>query len=620
MNFGFLASPWIANFALFFLALSLSYLLTPMFAHVAKRLGIVAVPQGGRHIHTQATPLAGGVPVFVAYHAGMGVLLWSGLLPVDHKICTSYPGFLLASLILLGVGLVDDARNIKPLVKLAGQIVAASCIFFVADIRFAGLSSLITFPLWADYLVTVFWIVLAVNAFNLIDGMDGVAAGLATIIALGTAGVQFFLHDQINAIPYLIFAGACIGFLRFNFNPASVFLGDTGSMFLGLSLATLPLVTGTRKEFLSAVTIPLLMMGIPFFDTMVAIWRRGARSLIAQFLKQPTHGVMSGDKDHVHHRVLAYFANQRKAALFLYGINILLVVAALSMLMLDTRGIGLFLIVFMLICALVIRHLSAVELWDTGRLVLLRTTSRQWYKLRIPIYIAADFTAMGAAWFISRALVSLPITGETFRNGFLLFALPLFILLLLFRVYNRIWTRARPHEFAVIPCAVLISGGVILAALHLFDITYDGCIREVFIFCVVVCWPLLGMRMLSSFLRDYVGLLSERRQNDLPTRTIVFGCGGRFALFMYEHNRNRDNLQRRIVGLLDDDLLLRDRHIAGFKVLGPLEFLPLIAGKTGANEILVTPALSAERLRDVCRIAAQVNCRVTLFEVGERRA
>ena len=614
-----LASPWFNNAALFVLAFAVSLVLTPLWARIARRLGIVAVPVGGRHIHTKATPLGGGVAVFLAFHLTIGMALLAAKIPLENPAGRGYPGFFAASLLLLAVGLVDDARNIRPLAKLAGQIAAASFVFYIG-IRVSLLGPMAWMPLWLDYAATVFWITLVVNAFNLIDGMDGVTAGLAMIISFGTAGAQFFLGNTIGAAPYLILAGACLGFLRYNFNPASVFLGDAGSMFIGFSLAVFPLVTGTHKEFLPAVTIPLLMMGIPFFDTVVAVWRRSVRALLARHLGLVgTGGVMSGDREHVHHRILGYFANQRKAAFFLYGVNVLLALAAFSLLAWKTRGIGFFLIVFMLVTALVVRHLNAVELWDTGRLVLNRTTSRQWHRLRVPIYITADFLAMMAAWFATRGLLSMPVDGWSFRSGFLLFALPVFAMLALFRVYNRIWTRARPHEFAIIPCAIVLAGVMTLAAFHILDICHEGCFAETFVFCMAAGWPLLGTRLFSSFLRDYMGVLYDRRRRKAGGAcAVVFGCGGRFALYLHEQSRQPDENRRAIAGVLDDDPLLKGRLIAGFKVFGPLEALPLLVGKTGASEILVTPRLTPERREDILRIAHKTNCKVTFFEVEEK--
>ena len=614
-----LTSPWLLNFALFALTACAALFFTPVWARAARRLGIVAAPVGGRHIHTRATPQGGGVAVFLAFHIGLALFVAARQIPPRELLLSGFPGFFLASLLLLAVGLVDDARNIRPLTKLLGQAAAATCVFLMAGVRLSRLGPLAGMPLWLDYAATVLWVTLVINAFNLIDGMDGVASGLAVIISFGTAGAQLFLGNPLDALPYLLLAGACLGFLRHNFHPASVFLGDTGSMFIGLSLASFPLMTGTHKEFLPAATIPLLMMGIPFYDTMAAVWRRTVRAILARFFGvSGGGGIMSGDKDHVHHRALAHFASQRKAVFFLYGVNVLLAVGALSLLMWKARGTGLFIVVFMLITALVVRHLNAVELWDTGRLVLNQTSGRLWHRLRVPVYIAADFAAMSLSWLATRALLSLPVTGESFRSGFLLLALPVFMALLVSRVYNRIWTRARPHEFATIPCAVALAGCVALALLHLLDICCEHSLPETVLFCVAAAWPLLGMRMFSFFLRDYMGLLDERRLGAGGARSIIFGCGGRFALYLHERNRQPAASRRAIAGLLDDDPLLKGRIISGFKVFGPLEALPLLVGKTGAGELVVTPKLAPGRRAEILRVASRANCHVVFFEVGEQ--
>ncbi|MCL1888655.1 MAG: hypothetical protein FWF96_07285, partial [Kiritimatiellaeota bacterium] len=608
---GVFASPWFVNAALFLLALGVSYALTPVWSRLALRLGIVAHPVGGRHIHTKATPLGGGVAVFLAFHLGMGAFMLAGKVRCGEFLLAGWPGFSLASLGLLAVGLVDDARNMRPVVKLAGQVAAALCVFFFSGIRLAHIGALSWMPVWLDGMATVFWITLVINAFNFTDGMDGVTAGLAAIISLGTAGAQFFLRNTADAAPYLALAGACLGFLRHNFHPASVFMGDTGSMFIGFALATLPLMTGTHSEFVPAAIFPFLIMGIPFFDTMVAIWRRVARTLLARAEKAVVGGVMSGDKDHVHHRALAYFADQRKAVWFLYGVNLLLAVAALSVLARKSRGTGLFIVVFMVITALVVRHLKAVELWDTGRLVLNRTAGRKWKRMRIPIYVLADLLAAAGAWTAAHGLLSQKINGETYRSGlFMALLLSMFILFGAFRLYNRMWTRARPHEFAAIPCAIALTGLVTLAVFYLFGLHHEDGGPKTVIFCVVVCWPVLGFRMFSSFLRDYMGVLHDRRHREDAARVIVLGCGGRFELYVHEQNRRTEERRRVIAGLLDDDPLLKGRLVAGLRVFGPLEALPLLVGKTGAGELIVTPKLGPGRREEVLRAAKKTNCRV----------
>ena len=192
-------------------------------------------------------------------------------------------------------------------------------LFFYNGIRWGNIIDGI--PKWLDCGFTVFWIVGAINAFNLIDGLDGLASGLALIASLGLT-ISLISRNLISeTIPFLALGGACLGFLRYNFNPASVFLGDTGSMFLGMTISTLPLLTGSSQELAVSLGMPLLVMGVPIFDTFLAIWRRSVRALLpnahrGEIPNQGGGAVMQPDKDHLHHRLLRLLSNnQRKAAL-----------------------------------------------------------------------------------------------------------------------------------------------------------------------------------------------------------------------------------------------------------------------------------------------------------------
>ena len=202
----------------------------------------------------------------------------------------------------------------KLLAGLIGQLSIASMVYFWCGISFRSVLPML--PWWIDFPFTVFWIVGAVNAFNLIDGLDGLASGLAVIAATGMAGSLFFLESPGQMFLYLAFIGSLLGFLRYNFNPASIFLGDTGSMFLGFFLSTMPLATNTSGSFLVGIGVPLLAMGVPIFDTALAIVRRTVRALIKKESNSDRGGtkLMQPDSDHIHHRLLRRFVSQRKTA------------------------------------------------------------------------------------------------------------------------------------------------------------------------------------------------------------------------------------------------------------------------------------------------------------------
>lgn len=230
-------APYLLVFAAAFI---LSLLLTPIVRNVNRRLGMVDTP-GGRRINKKPIPRGGGVAVIASFLiAATAFVLISG-----RSLSPAIPNAVFFRMVALAVGLgllgfVDDRFGMKPTVKLAGQIAVAVLAFFWCHVGFHSFFDVI--PLWLDLPLTVFWIVGAINAFNLIDGLDGLASGLAVIASAGMAGALFFAASPGQMIIHLAFMGAVLGFLRYNFNPASVFLGDTGAMFLGFFLSTLSLI------------------------------------------------------------------------------------------------------------------------------------------------------------------------------------------------------------------------------------------------------------------------------------------------------------------------------------------------------------------------------------------
>ena len=176
---------------------------------------------------------------------------------VSNGICLKMAILALATALL---GLADDRFSLPPKLKLLGQLVIAFLVWWWADLGFNDLWP--SLPKWLDCALTVFWITGAVNAFNLIDGLDGLASGIAFIATLGMAGGGFFVPEPPTTLFYFAFAGGLLGFLRYNYHPASVFLGDCGSMFIGFVVSTLPLVSHVPNSFLVSVGVPLLAMGV----------------------------------------------------------------------------------------------------------------------------------------------------------------------------------------------------------------------------------------------------------------------------------------------------------------------------------------------------------------------
>jgi UDP-N-acetylmuramyl pentapeptide phosphotransferase/UDP-N-acetylglucosamine-1-phosphate transferase len=237
----------------FLAAFVVTYLLTPGVRALAARFGVVDLP-GERRPHKRPTARGGGLAVVAGIYAAcaIGLAFPGGAQPGGYDFHW-WLNFLPASLILLVVGLVDDVRGLGAWTKLAGQILAALWIA-LSGTQF-GMVFGHAFPPFLDGLLVVVWIVAVINAYNLIDGLDGLASGLAVVSATGLCGVLILLHQAGAVLVLVALIGACLAFLRYNFHPATIFLGDTGSMSIGLILGVVSLQTTTKHPFFLAMTV-----------------------------------------------------------------------------------------------------------------------------------------------------------------------------------------------------------------------------------------------------------------------------------------------------------------------------------------------------------------------------
>jgi UDP-GlcNAc:undecaprenyl-phosphate/decaprenyl-phosphate GlcNAc-1-phosphate transferase len=281
----------------FFIAL----LLTPILRDVFRSYNIVDQP-GHRKIHAYPIPRIGGIPIAIAYGVAMSSLGPDQSGGLGETTWRLLPG---AALIFL-VGLVDDFFTLKPWVKLAGQVVAA-LVVFVGGLHLAALAGH-PLPIWLDLPLTVMWLLLSTNALNLIDGLDGLCAGIGLVATLTLFGAAAMTNNIPLAIVTLPLAGALLGFLSYNMNPATVFLGDSGALLIGFLLGCYGMIWTQKTATLLSMIIPLLALSVPLLDVMLAILRRFLK-------KQP---VFMADRGHIHHRLLDSGLTPRKAVSVLY--------------------------------------------------------------------------------------------------------------------------------------------------------------------------------------------------------------------------------------------------------------------------------------------------------------
>ncbi|MEJ2705536.1 MAG: MraY family glycosyltransferase, partial [Sedimentisphaerales bacterium] len=302
---------------------------TAMMIHIARRLQIVDMP-GVRKIHSQPVPRIGGVAIFVSMIGlVIPVLLLHNFIGqtfrlLQFKIVT----MLGAGALMFLVGLVDDIRGLRVRTKLAAQL-AAALLVCAAGIRIESIPITSSYTLqfgWFSWLFTLVWIIGITNAINLSDGLDGLAAGISAIACGVIAVLAIHGGDIVMAILMLALLGSLSGFLLFNFEPAKVFMGDSGSLFLGFTIASASVLSATKTETIVGLALPILALGIPIFDTLFSMLRR--------FLER--RSMFAPDRSHFHHRLLALGLRQRHVVLTAYFVTLL--AAGLGMFMLVTRN------------------------------------------------------------------------------------------------------------------------------------------------------------------------------------------------------------------------------------------------------------------------------------------
>ena len=348
------------------LAFVFSLLLTPLVRDTFRRWGVVDQPDQIRKHHKHPIPRVGGIAIAVSYLAAIGTGL---LLPFTYsssiaKFLPQAWKLLPAVAIVFAIGLLDDLRGLRPSQKLIGQTVAAMVAYWAG----VHIDLLAYHPLsiWVSFPLTIIWLVGCTNALNLIDGLDGLAAGVglfATITMLLAALLHQNLYLVLVTMPLV---GCLLGFLRYNFNPASVFLGDCGSLLIGFLLGVFGALSSQKSATLLGMTAPLMAVAIPLLDTGLSIVRRFLRH-------QPIFGA---DRGHIHHRLLDRGLTPRQVALLMYGICSLAATLSLVQSAAQNRFGGLIIVLFVMGAWIGIQNLGYAE-FGVARQMIFKGTFRR---------------------------------------------------------------------------------------------------------------------------------------------------------------------------------------------------------------------------------------------------
>jgi UDP-GlcNAc:undecaprenyl-phosphate/decaprenyl-phosphate GlcNAc-1-phosphate transferase len=309
-------------FVCFISAMCVALFITPFVARWASRKGICDYPSS-RRVHLDCIPRAGGIALFVSF---ISIYLFFFSVTSDQSFRFVLEReqffFILGAACIFSLGLWDDFKGLSPWVKFAGQIGVGLLVWFGGiDVELLSVTLYkgVSLPSWLSLIITIFWVVLLVNAINLIDGLDGLAAGICLFVSITLLSLCFSMGNPMLIIGFSALAGACLGFLRYNFNPASIFMGDCGSYLLGYLLAALTIQGAMKSQATVALLIPIIALGVPLLDTLLAPIRR---FILGKDMFKP-------DQSHIHHILLKLGYSQRHVVVMIYGVTVFLGVIAL---------------------------------------------------------------------------------------------------------------------------------------------------------------------------------------------------------------------------------------------------------------------------------------------------
>ena len=609
----------------FVVAFLVTFLITPYCRKLAFRFNMVDKPDEIRRLHQEKTPRNGGIAIFLGFHAACAVTLlvpWPEGTSIGADL---WAKIAIVSTAIFALGLTDDIKPFSPLIKLAGQCLVVVAAFFLGF----RMESILGYqlPVFLDFVLTMGWMLVIMNAFNLIDGMDGLATGLSLIAVVGLCFGLFLQGNTRFVLLMLPIAGACLAFLKFNFHPASIFLGDSGSLLLGFMIALLALISSAKSTAAVALAVPFFAVGLPLFDTILAVWRRSTRRLLnGEEENSQNPGVMTADKEHIHHRLLTAGLSQHQTAIILYAINLALIIAALSAIFYHSSANGIFVLSFVLGLYIIIRHLARIELWQTGQLIsegLKRPPKKGICTLMYPILdvivLAVGFEL--ALFLLEISDISILDIASMEILTPIWISIP-FILLVFSGMYKRVWSRARLNDYFKLGC--VLGAGILLASGVTF-ISANGETQKVIllltVFNFLIVIPAIFFNRISLRLILELTAMSDRRHlcSTDCTRVLIYGAGAQAMSLLKEsaHPDHESFESTHVAGFIDEDVNLWQRFVYGYKVHGGLDKLPDVVQKEKIDKVIITSEPSAETKHEILNLSEKFGFTVTQWVTGE---
>ncbi len=579
-----------------FLILSVSIVMSAVLTYAvrayATRRGFVAAPKSDRW-HARPTAMLGGVAIYATTIIGYFLFV-----PFTRESAILLAG----GTVLFAVGLVDDIFNIRPYQKLLGQLFGAAVL-----IGF-GLTMPLTGNEIIDIWITGLWIIGITNAINLLDNMDGLAAGIAAIGGIGLAA-SFYSVGQGNELLFAaVFVGGLLGFLIFNFNPASIFMGDCGSMFVGFILSGAVLINqtgggGRSRGILPILAVPALILVVPIFDT----------TLVTLVRKVWGRKVSQGGRDHTSHRLVALGLSERSAVLMLYAFAVIaggLSIAVTHLAFSESLALIAFFSTLLVIVGVFLSKVTVYESSGTDasapEKAVFAFIINFSHKRRI-FEILLDAVLITLSLYAAFALVLGSLDNSEAWDLFVK-SLPLVIPIklaafLVVGVYRGLWRYTSIRDFITYAKGVLLGSGLsVLAILLLYRFQYYS--RTVFVVdALILLFAVIGSRMMFRLIRSAIPI----PQSGESRRVLIYGAGDGGEMVLREL-RNNPEWNLTPIGFVDDDPLKKGRVIHGLTVFTGNGALGAVCQEKDVQEILISVRnFDSEKLRKVREICVENN-------------
>lgn len=576
------------------LAFLIAILLTPFVIKIATLKNFVVKPRADRW-HTKPTALLGGIAIYFAFILPILIFGYSSINWV----------FIFTTLVMFSTGLVDDIKEVKPIIKLLGQITCSFAIIYEGFV-FGGSFS------WLGIPITFLWVIGITNAINLLDNMDGLSAGITAIISF-ILGIMFVQNNEtFLAIVSFSLSGATLGFLVYNFNPAKIFMGDCGSLFIGYSVAFLSL--GLQKSVHSGsslliLVIPIGLMAIPIMDTTLVTIRRiiSGRS------------IHQGGKDHTSHRLVALGLTERNAVLTLYIISIVWGIICLFLEKLDVFKYPL-LLLMSLFSIIFISVLSTTKVYNESEEQKAYLRSRGYGRFdslflrfflmnkKILLGIIVDISIICSSFFISSYLSTTVLSSDNYLLA--LFVLIKIFIFYYFNLYNRLWRFISTFEILNNLLCVLFSTSILFFIYKILNPAINLSVSFFIIDFFITFSGILFVRITYRALQDFFKLSGQ-----VSKKVVIYGAGNG-GYFLLKEIYNNKNLDYKIVGFIDDDRIKHNMYINGIKIFGSVSVLKNLIKKHHIDIVIVsTNHISEDNCSTLNEITSSMSVEVLSFSV-----